>query len=105
VTLYDVRRQRPIKSFEPHTDPVWGLAFTPDDKTLVTTSWDGTIKFSSVANYQQMLTLAHGGGPVYWVTFSPDGNLMATCSTDTTVRLWPAPSLAEIDAAEKQAQR
>jgi WD40 repeat protein/serine/threonine protein kinase len=105
IVLYDVPRQRAIKSIEGHTHLVWGLAFAPDDKTLVSTSWDGTIKFWSMANQQLALTLAHDGGPVSGVAFSPEGKLMATCGLDGTVRLWPAPSLAEIDAAEKRPQR
>ena len=41
---------------------VFGLAFAPDDKTLVSTSWDGTIRFWSLANYQVALMLTHEGG-------------------------------------------
>jgi WD40 repeat protein/serine/threonine protein kinase len=99
IVLYDLPRQRAIKSIEAHTHFVWGLAFASDDKTLVSTSWDGTIKFWSMANRQLALTLTPGG--TLGLAFSPDGNLMATSGFDGTVRLWPAPSLAEIDAAEK----
>jgi WD40 repeat protein/serine/threonine protein kinase len=103
IVFYDVWRQRALKSIEAHTHLIWGLAFAPDDKTLVSTSWDGTIKFWSMANQQLALTLAPGG--TLGVAFSPDMNLMATCGFDGTLRFWPAPSLAEIDAAEKRAQR
>ncbi len=102
IVLYDLSRRRKLKRFEGHTDTVSLLAFAPDDKTLVSTSWDGTVKFWYVANQQLALTLAHDGGPVTSVAFSPDGNLMATCGSDGTVRLWPALSWEEIEAAESR---
>jgi WD40 repeat protein len=77
------------------------LAFAPDDKTLVSTSDDGSIRFWSLANYQMVLKLAHGGGAVNSVAFSPDGNLMATSGSDGTARLWPAARFEDIAASEK----
>jgi WD40 repeat protein/predicted Ser/Thr protein kinase len=103
IVLYDVLRRRVLKSFTAHTDLIWGLAFASDDKTLVSSSWDGTIKFWSMANQQLALTLAPGG--TLGLALSPDGKLLATSGFDGTVRLWPAPSLAEIDAEEKRAQK
>jgi WD40 repeat protein/predicted Ser/Thr protein kinase len=104
LIFYDVAHRRKVADLQAHTHSIWVLAFAPDNKTLVSTSWDGTIKFWSVANRQLALTLAPGG-LMMGVAFSPDGNLMATSGSDGTVRLWPAPSLAEIDAAEKRVQR
>jgi WD40 repeat protein/predicted Ser/Thr protein kinase len=100
VVLYDVR-QRVAVPLEGHRDGVSAVAFAPDDKTLVSTSWDGTIRFWSVANHQVALTMAHDGGPMGAVAFSPDGNLMATSGNDGTARLWPAAKLEHITVSEK----
>jgi WD40 repeat protein len=100
VVLYDMRKGVPMR-LEGHFDRVFGLAFAPDDKSLVSTSWDGTIRFWSLANHQVALTLAHDGGPVNSVAFLPDGNLMATAGSDGTARLWPAATFKEIAAREK----
>jgi WD40 repeat protein len=105
IALYDVRQHRLINSFEAHTDQLWGLAFAPDGKTIVSTSSDGTIKFWRVADQQLALTLTHDAGAVMDVAFSPRGDLMATCGMDKTLRFWPAPPLAEIDSAQKRVQR
>jgi WD40 repeat protein len=86
---------------EGHRDNVDGLAFAPDDKTLVSASSDGTIRFWCLANNQVALTLTHDGGPVNGVAFSPDGNLMATCGTGGKAILWPAASFEQIAASEK----
>jgi WD40 repeat protein len=101
LVIYDVARRRKIADLQGHTHWIWALTFAPDGKTLVSSSWDGTVKLWSVANKQLALTLAPGG-LMLGLAFSPDRNLMATSGSDGTVRLWPAPPLAEIDAAEKQ---
>jgi WD40 repeat protein len=100
VIIYDVR-QGVTARLEGHTLGVTGLAFAPDDKTLVSTSWDGTIRFWSLANHEVALTLAHDGGPVTSVEFSRDGNLMATSGSDGTARLWPAAKFDDITASKK----
>ena len=86
---------------EGHRDAVDGLAFAPDDKTLVSASSDGTIRFWCLANNQVALTLTHDRGPVTGVTFSPDGNLMATSGTGGRAILWPAARFEDIAASDK----
>jgi WD40 repeat protein len=100
VVLYDVRKGVPAR-LERHSDGVRGLAFAPDDKTVVSTSNDGTILFWSIANRLVALTLTHDGGPLSSVAFSPDGNLMATSGNDGTARLWPAAKLEDIKVSKK----
>lgn len=100
VVLYDLRKGVSTR-LEGHTDRVFGLAFAPDDKTLVSTSWDGSIRFWSLANKQVALMLTPEGGGENSVAFSPDGNLMATCGSDGTARLWPAAKFEDIAASDK----
>jgi WD40 repeat protein len=100
VVLYDVRHGG-TSPLDGHKDGVSGLAFARDDKTLVSTSSDGTIRFWSVANHQVALSLTHEGGPVTSVAFSPDGNFMATSGSGGMARLWPAGKLEDITASER----
>ena len=95
VVLYDWRTGL-TKRLEGHFESIQGLAFAPQDKTLVSVSADGSIRFWSLANYQVALKLAHRSGAVNSVVFSPDGNLMATAGSDGTVRLWPAMPLDDL---------
>jgi len=100
VVVYDLRKGTSAR-LEGHSDAVFGLAFAPDDKTLVSTSWDGSIRFWCLANHREALKLTPGGGVDNSVAFSPDGNLMATCGSDGTARLWPAAKFSETTASEK----
>jgi WD40 repeat protein/serine/threonine protein kinase len=100
VEVYDLHTSR-ATPLVGHFDTVHGLAFAPDDKTLVSTSADGTIRFWSMANHQTALTLSHGGAGIHSAAFSGDGNLMVTAGADGTARLWPAAKFEDIAATMK----
>jgi RNA polymerase sigma factor (sigma-70 family) len=44
VKLWDLATGKARASFGGHRDRIWSVAFTPNDKTLATTSWDKTVK-------------------------------------------------------------
>jgi WD40 repeat protein/tRNA A-37 threonylcarbamoyl transferase component Bud32 len=75
-------------------DSISAVAFSPDGKTLVTGSRDGTAQLWDAA------TFAPIGKPMAHVTedrvtacaFSPDGKILVTASTDMTARFWDATS-------------
>ena len=69
------------------TPGIEAAAFSPDGRTLATSSTDGTIRLRDLATGQTAATLTHGGYVVS-VIFSPDGRTLASSSTDNTVRLW-----------------
>ena len=100
VVLYYLR-QGVSTLLQGHRAGLSGLAFAPDNKTLVSASWDGTIRFWSVASRELVLTLAHDGGSVGSVAFSADGNIMATSGNDATARLWPAAKSDPVSASPK----
>jgi len=98
VVFYDVNRRRPYRPPADSSSFVLGLAFSPDGKTLASAESDGTIRLWNVTSRRCALELRGHAGMVSKVAFSPDGKLLASIGgADGTLRLWPAPSLAEID--------
>jgi WD40 repeat protein len=79
---------------------IYGLSFSPDGRTLVTTGWDAMIRFwdtvtgelrreDSVAQHDKV----HDNGDnmrAYTVCYAPHGGVFATAHLDGTVRIWNA---------------
>ena len=85
-----------------HTDTIYSVAFSPDGKTLASSSEDETIILWDTTTGEHIKTLARSTGPfvgptdpltghtdtVYSVAFSPDGKTLASGSADNTIILW-----------------
>ncbi len=82
-----------------HTDSVSGVAFSPDGRTLATTSADkpaGLRDITDRAHPTRTATLTGHTDPVYGVAFSPDGRTLATASADNTAGLWDLRGVLEL---------
>jgi WD40 repeat protein/transcriptional regulator with XRE-family HTH domain len=106
IWLWDVERSSYRGVLHGHSAGVHGLAFTPDSRSLLSGSDDGTRLAS--AGSDLLLTLWDGAGrtaprvlrghrwDVYGVGWSPDGRFLASRGWDNAVRVWDANTGAEV---------
>lgn len=71
-----------------HAGPVYGLSFSPDNKYLLSSSEDKTVRLWSTDTYSSLVSYKGHNGPVWDVSFGPFGHYFATASHDQTARLW-----------------
>ena len=69
-----------------HTNGSHSLVFSSDSNTLVSASWDGTIRFWNVGKSSLRLTI-EGHFNFRATTLSPNGNIIAT-SNESSIFLW-----------------
>jgi WD40 repeat protein len=71
-----------------HTDWVRCLSFTPDSSTLVSGSFDQSIKLWQVADQKLIHELKDHHKGVFALAVSADGQTLASGSWDETIKLW-----------------
>ena len=84
----------PFLTFTGHTDWVWSVSFSPDGRTLASSSSDRTIKLWNVQTQQCYKTLLGHSAAVRSIAFAGSidnaakGACLVSGSDDRTVRLW-----------------
>jgi WD40 repeat protein/tetratricopeptide (TPR) repeat protein len=91
AALWNAASGKRIVTFAGHKDTILSIAFSRDDKRLVTGSVDGTAKIWNAETGGEVLTLWGHKAPVTYAIFSDDGRRIATASIeDRTIRVWDA---------------
>jgi WD40 repeat protein len=74
--------------FRGHTNTVWGLDLTPDGQTVVSGSFDKTIKVWDVTTGKERFTLRGHTRCVEFVVVTPDGQTAVAADQGGVVRVW-----------------
>ncbi len=96
IVLWERATGREVRRVNGHPGGVPAMAFTPDGRTLATSSGsDRALKFWDVAIGNELLSLRTQPGRLLGLAFAPGGDLLATGEPDG-VRIWPAAPLGQI---------
>ncbi len=71
-----------------HEDYIGCLAYSPDDKIIVSGSKDQTIRLWDVNTGKNIRTLTGHQSDIISLFFSPDGNTLISVSSDMTINFW-----------------
>lgn len=71
-----------------HAGPIYGLSFSPDNRYLLSSSEDKSIRLWSTDTYSPLVAYKGHNGPIWDVSFGPFGHYFASASHDQTARLW-----------------
>ena len=76
VSLWDTSNGKHLGTLAGHKQAIWSVAFSPDGKTLATSSGDGTLRLWNVASRRELLSIEEPGTNLSNLRFSPDGNYL-----------------------------
>jgi WD40 repeat protein len=79
-----------------HTSLITSVAFSPDGRTLVSSSNDNTLILWNALTGRQLKTFRGHERLVRVAVFSPDGKTLASGSNDNTIRIWDVSNGREI---------
>lgn len=88
VRIWDVAPFAPRTLLRGHQGFVTQLALSPDERRLVSSSVDGTVRLWDLASGESRILRGHTD-PVSAVAFSADGKQIVSASADGTMRVWP----------------
>ncbi len=71
-----------------HQGSVWYASYSPDDRSVLTMSDDGTVRIWDASTGQMPFTLGKGSAGVGYASYSPDGRSVVTVSVDKTAKVW-----------------
>jgi len=98
VRLWDIDQAVEVRIMEGHNLEITSVVFSPDGKTLLSSSYDKTLRLWDVGTGKELKRLAGHLGPVEAAAYTSDGRRIVSCGSgaDTSMRLWNVESGTQI---------
>ncbi|HAT20192.1 MAG TPA: hypothetical protein DCS85_08560 [Verrucomicrobiales bacterium] len=97
VSLWDATTGEHLGTLPGHKQTIWSVAFSPDGRTLATSSADGTLRLWNVASHRELMSIDQGGASLAHLRFSPDGTFLVAgtppFSSSGQIRIIHAPPI------------
>jgi WD40 repeat protein len=88
VRVWDLTTLRELSNLPGLTGFIYGVAFSPDGRSLAAAGEDRVVRIWEVATGRERLALRGHQDAIRRVAFRPDGRYLASCGEDRTVRVW-----------------
>ena len=95
VQIWELRSGRIVRQLRGHSNRITQVQLSLDGKTILSASWDGTIKLWSAETGNLLRTLT-GSGPISYAQFSPDGKRIVSQAYGDGYRIWDVGSGAHL---------
>lgn len=81
---------KPLANLVGHTNSVFALNFSPDEKHLVSGGRDAHMKFWESENYTLSESIVAHMYAINYLSFKEDGKYLVSCSMDKSIKVWDA---------------
>jgi WD40 repeat protein len=88
VKIWDVRTGQKLHSLRGFRNVVNSVAFSPDNRHLITAHWDKTVKVWDTTTWQRVGEIPAHDYAIRGLALSPDGKSAVTCGGDEKVKVW-----------------
>jgi WD40 repeat protein len=78
----------PIARLESHSNSVFALGYSPDEKILVSGARDACLKFWNTDHYLLEENVVAHLYAINYLSFREDGKFLVTCSMDKSLKIW-----------------
>ena len=95
LALYDAQNGRVLLPSWPTLEPLWHLAFSPDDTLLVASGWSPSVRVWTLADVSAAPRRLPHPLNTWETAFSPDGRQLAVACSDRTVHVWDTKTWSE----------
>ncbi len=88
VRVWDAKTGRHVITLHGHENTVDSVQFLPDNRHLLSASWDGTIRRWDLNDGSEVQRYPLPDAQVYMIDLLPNGTQFVSASNDAVIRLW-----------------